>query len=82
MTETQEDNMITLSLDEKPGVQALANIKDDIPIQLNKNSTIKRDPEYKRMGTVSILAGVDLQTDFVRTKFSQNHLRATRVVVL
>jgi hypothetical protein len=65
MTETQNDNMITLSLDEKPGVQALSNVKDDIPIQINKNSTIKRDPEYIRMGTVSILAGVDLQNGTV-----------------
>ena len=65
MTDTQDDNMITVSLDEKPGVQALANVKDDIPIQINENSTIKRDPEYKRMGTVSILAGVDLQTGTV-----------------
>lgn len=73
MTETQEDNMITLSLDEKPGVQALANIKDDIPIQLNKNSTIKRDPEYKRMGTVSILAGVDLQTGIVIGNVCERH---------
>ena len=34
MTDTQDDNMITVSLDEKPGVQALANVKDDIPIQI------------------------------------------------
>ena len=73
MTETQEDNMITVSLDEKPGVQALANVKDDIPIQINKNSTIKRDPEYKRLGTVSILAGVDLQTGTVIGNVCERH---------
>ena len=73
MTDTQDDNMITVSLDEKPGVQDLANVKDDIPIQINENSTIKRDPEYKRMGTVSILAGVDLQTGTVIGNVCERH---------
>jgi len=50
-----------LSYDEKPGIQAVANIADDLMPDEN-HSTISRDYEYKRLGTVSLLAGIDLQT--------------------
>lgn len=58
-----EDNQIThvLSYDEKPGIQAIANVADDL-MPNESNGTIKRDYEYKRLGTVSLLAGIDLQT--------------------
>ena len=44
-----------------------------VPIQLNKNSTLKREPEYTHMGTVSILAGVDLQTGLVTGTVFERH---------
>ncbi len=50
-----------LSYDEKPGIQAVANIADDLMPDEN-HSTISRDYEYKRLETVSLLAGIDLQT--------------------
>ena len=50
-----------VSYDEKPGIQAIANTADDLP-PTGKRGTIKRDYEYKRLGTVSLLAGIDLQT--------------------
>lgn len=50
-----------LSYDEKPGIQATANTSDDLPPD-GKHKTISRDYEYKRLGTVSLLAGIDLQT--------------------
>ena len=58
-----EDDQIThvLSYDEKPGIQAIANVADDL-MPNESNGTIKRDYEYKRLGTVSLLAGIDLQT--------------------
>ncbi len=50
-----------LSYDEKPGIQAIASTSDDL--RPNKNySTISRDYEYKRLGTISLLAAIDLQT--------------------
>lgn len=50
-----------LSYDEKPGIQAIATTSDDLmPDEHHK--TISRDYEYKRLGTVSLLAGIDLQT--------------------
>ena len=50
-----------VSYDEKPGLQAIANVTDDRP-PAGEHGTIKRDYEYKRLGTVSLLAGIDLQT--------------------
>lgn len=50
-----------LSYDEKPGIQATANTSDDL-LPDEKHKTISRDYEYKRLGTVSLLAGIDLQT--------------------
>lgn len=58
-----EDDQIVhvLSYDEKPGIQAISNTTDDL-MPNEKHSTISRDYEYKRLGTVSLLAGIDLQT--------------------
>ncbi len=58
-----DDNQIVhvLSYDEKPGIQATANTSDDLLPDEN-HKTISRDYEYKRLGTVSLLAGIDLQT--------------------
>lgn len=50
-----------LSYDEKPGIQAIATTSEDLRPD-GKHSTINRDYEYKRLGTVSLLAAIDLQT--------------------
>lgn len=50
-----------LSYDEKPGIQAIASTSDDLRPD-EAHSTICRDYEYKRLGTVSLLAAIDLQT--------------------
>lgn len=52
---------ITVSYDEKPGIQAIANTSDDLRPSV-ENGEIYRDHEYKRLGTVSLLAGIDLLT--------------------
>ena len=58
----QEEQVVhVLSYDEKPGIQAIANTTADLPPD-NKHKTISREYEYKRLGTVSLLAGLDLQT--------------------
>ena len=57
-----EDTPIhVLSYDEKPGIQAIATTSDDL-MPDEKHSTINRDYEYKRLGTLSLLATIDLQT--------------------
>lgn len=58
-----EDDQIVhvLSYDEKPGIQAIATTTDDLPPN-KTHKTFSRDYEYKRLGTLSLLAGIDLQT--------------------
>lgn len=50
-----------LSYDEKPGIQAIATTSPDL-MPDKKHSTISRDYEYKRLGTLSLLTAIDLQT--------------------
>lgn len=52
----------TLSYDEKPGMQAIdSTVQDRPPIAgTTRNSTICRDYEYVRLGTLSLLAAIDL----------------------
>lgn len=50
-----------LSYDEKPGIQAVATTSDDL-MPDERHPTISRDYEYKRLGTLSLLAAIDLQT--------------------
>lgn len=50
-----------LSYDEKPGIQAIATTSDDL-MPDEKHPNINRDYEYKRLGTLSLLAAIDLQT--------------------
>lgn len=57
----EEQDIHTISYDEKPGIQAIATIAPDLN-PTTEHGTIKRDYEYKRLGTVSLLAGIDLVT--------------------
>ncbi len=52
-----KDERIThiISYDENPGIQAISNVSDNL-MPNKTNSTIKRDYEYKRLGT--LLAGI------------------------
>jgi transposase len=52
----------TVSYDEKPGIQAIKNIAAQLQPVPNTHSSIGRDYEYKRLGTVSLLAAIDLHT--------------------
>lgn len=57
-----DDQIIhVLSYDEKPGIQAIATTSGDL-LPDDNHSTISRDYEYKRLGTISLLTGIDLQT--------------------
>ena len=50
-----------LSYDEKPGIQAIATTSEDL-LPDGDHRTISRDYEYRRLGIISLLAGIDLQT--------------------
>ncbi len=68
----EEESVHIISYDEKPGIQAIANTADDLP-PTEDNGTIKRDYEYRRLGTVSLLAGIDLQTGEALPLVSDSH---------
>ena len=59
--ESDDTEMITLSFDEKPGIQALGTTVDDCPMT-EEHEFIARDSDYVRHGTVSLLAGLNLMT--------------------
>jgi transposase len=65
--------VITVSVDEKPGVQALATTAPDLPPVAGKYPTTARDHEYRRMGTVSILAALDLHDGHVTARVERRH---------
>ena len=66
-------SVITVSVDEKPGVQAIKNIAPDIMPDPGKQSRIMRDYEYKRLGTLSILAALDLHDGHVIAQVQDRH---------
>ena len=59
--EGDEPETHTVSYDEKPGIQAIATTSPDLP-PTTENGVTMRDYEYKRLGTLSLLAGIDLLT--------------------
>ena len=65
--------IITVSADEKPGLQALANTAPDLPPAAGKHPAVARDHEYKRMGTCSILAALDLHDGHVTARVERRH---------
>ncbi len=69
--ETQQ--IATLSYDEKPGIQALANIAPDLSPVPGRHAHVGRDHEYKRLGTVSLLAAIDLFNGHVHGLVRNRH---------
>jgi len=67
------DAIAIISYDEKPGIQAIANTAPDLPPQPGVHATFARDHEYKRHGTVSLLAGIDLLTGQVHALVRDRH---------
>jgi transposase len=67
------DAVAVISYDEKPGIQAIATTAPDLPPQPGVHPTFARDHEYKRLGTVSLLAGIDLLTGKVHALVKDRH---------
>ena len=62
----------TISYDEKPGIQAIDNkYPDHNPTA--ENGFVRRDYEYVRRGTLSLLAGIDLLTGDAIPLISKSH---------
>jgi transposase len=62
-----------VSYDEKPGIQAIGTTAPDRPPVPGTHPTISRDHEYKRHGTVTLMAGIDLLTGQVHALVRDRH---------
>ena len=71
--ETQALPVYTVSVDEKPGVQAIGLTAPDLPPVPGKEASIARDYEYVRHGTLSILAALDLHTGEIIANVESRH---------
>lgn len=61
----------TVSCDEKPGIQVLEAFGELQPDA--EHGYVGRDYEYKRHGTISLLAGIDLLTGMITPVISDTH---------
>jgi len=77
----EETGTIVISYDEKPGIQAIGNTCFDLR-PTRKHGFVGRDSEYVRMGTVSLLAGMDLLTGEIIPLVSDTHKSADFVAFL
>jgi transposase len=66
-------NVAIISYDEKPGIQAIGNTAPDLPPKPGVHEGFARDHEYKRHGTLSLLAGIDLLTGQVHACVEDRH---------
>lgn len=72
----------TISYDEKPGIQAIKNIAAQLLPVIGQYASVGRDYEYKRLGTLSLLAGIDLHTGIVIPMVEDRHRSAEFVKFL
>jgi transposase len=72
-SEAVPSNVAIISYDEKPGIQAISSTGPDLPPQPGSHAGWARDHEYKRHGTLSLLAGIDLLTGKVHACVENRH---------
>lgn len=62
-----------ISYDEKPGIQAIGSRAPDLPPVPGRHPTLGRDYEYRRHGTLTLMAGLDLLTGHVHGTVVNRH---------
>jgi len=72
-TDADTGSVAIISYDEKPGIQAIGNTAPDLPPRPGIHPAFARDHEYKRHGTLSLLAGIDLLTGQVHARVEERH---------
>jgi transposase len=70
---SKKKKVAIVSYDEKPGIQAIATTAPDLPPKPGVYPTFAREHEYKRYGTVSLLAGINLVTGQVHALVKDRH---------
>ena len=86
-TDAEGRTVHTLSYDEKPGIQAIATTGGDRPPvpggdAKGRPSANQRDHEYVRLGTLSLLAAIDLLTGIAIPQVSETHKSSDFVAFL
>src|SRR6201997_2874710 len=66
-------SLAIISYDEKPGIQAIGTTAPDRPPLPRTSPTVMRDHEYKRHGTLTLMAGIDLLTGHVHALVKERH---------
>lgn len=66
-------SLALVSYDEKPGIQAIGTTAPDRPPLPGTSPTVMRDHEYKRHGTLTLMAGIDLLTGHVHALVKERH---------
>jgi len=65
--------LVIVSYDEKPGIQAIGTTAPDRPPLPGASPTVMRDHEYKRHGTLTLMAGIDLLTGHLHALVKERH---------
>lgn len=68
-----------VSYDEKPGILAIGTTAPDLPPVRDAHPAFARDFEYRRHGTLSLLAGIDLLTGKVHALVKPPQPRVRRI---
>jgi transposase len=71
--EGMDGSLAIISYDEKPGIQAIGTTAPDLPPLPGRSPTVLRDHEYKRHGTVTLMAGIDLLSGHVHAVVRDRH---------
>ena len=66
-------SLAIVSYDAKPGIQAIATTAPDRPPRPGTSPTVMRDHEYKRHGTLTLMAGIDLLTGQLHALVKDRH---------
>jgi len=80
--DARPEPIYTVSVDEKPGVQAIGLTAPDLPPVPGKAVAVGRDYEYVRHGTVSILAGIDLHSGHIFANVEKRHRSVEFIALL
>lgn len=67
------DDEVVVSYDEKPGMQALSTTAPDLPPEPGEHPTVSRDYEYRRHGTLTLMAAINLVTGVVTGQVVERH---------
>ena len=71
--EGTQGSQAIISYDEKPGIQAIGTTAPDRPPLPGTSPTVMRDHEYKRHGTLTLIAGIDLLTGHAHALVRERH---------